>query len=210
MTEQLPTWVIGDGGQAREIAELVRTVGRDVSGRSLDLQQLLGIDEEASFWTALGVQGPAAAPIGLVLGLGFPAPRLAAYERLVDRAILPVVVHPNAVVSDSTVLAPGVVVSAGCVVTTDVSVGAGSLLNPRSGIGHDTVVGRCCVVNPGANLSGMVRVGDGVLVGSGATVLQGLTVGRGARIGAGAVVTTDVASGVTVVGVPARPVRASS
>jgi acetyltransferase-like isoleucine patch superfamily enzyme len=62
---------------------------------------------------------------------------------------------------------------------------------------------------PSANLSGNVTVEDGAFIGSGATILQGLTIGKGATVGAGAVVTRDVAPGLTVVGVPARPMKKS-
>lgn len=47
---------------------------------------------------------------------------------------------------------------------------------------------------------------DGVIVGSGAQVLGPITVGANARVGANAVVVSDVAAGVTVVGVPAKVV----
>ncbi|MFT5539548.1 MAG: serine O-acetyltransferase, partial [Alphaproteobacteria bacterium] len=48
---------------------------------------------------------------------------------------------------------------------------------------------------------------DGVVVGAGAQVLGPLTVGKDARIGANAVVLRDVGAGVSVVGIPARPVQ---
>ncbi|MEN8196926.1 MAG: serine O-acetyltransferase [Pseudomonadota bacterium] len=47
---------------------------------------------------------------------------------------------------------------------------------------------------------------DGVIVGSGAQVLGPITVGENARVGANAVVVRDVPPGVTVTGIPARPV----
>ncbi|HUK11588.1 MAG TPA: serine O-acetyltransferase [Stellaceae bacterium] len=49
---------------------------------------------------------------------------------------------------------------------------------------------------------------DGVIVGSGAQILGGFTVGAGARVGANAVVLTEVPPGITVVGIPAKPVGA--
>lgn len=49
-------------------------------------------------------------------------------------------------------------------------------------------------------------VGNGVIIGAGAKVLGNILVGDGARVGANAVVVQPVAPGVTVVGIPARPV----
>jgi serine O-acetyltransferase len=49
-------------------------------------------------------------------------------------------------------------------------------------------------------------LGDGVIVGSGAQVLGGFTVGAQARVGANAVVLAEVPPGVSVVGIPAKPV----
>ncbi len=49
-------------------------------------------------------------------------------------------------------------------------------------------------------------VGDNVIIGAGAKVLGDILVGDGARVGANAVVVQPVPAGVTVVGIPARPV----
>jgi serine O-acetyltransferase len=50
-------------------------------------------------------------------------------------------------------------------------------------------------------------LGNNVIVGAGAKILGAITVGDGARVGANAVVVQPVPAGVTVVGIPARPVE---
>ena len=49
-------------------------------------------------------------------------------------------------------------------------------------------------------------IGDRVSIGSNATILCGIRIGMKATIGAGAVVTSDVAPGAVVAGVPARAI----
>ena len=51
-------------------------------------------------------------------------------------------------------------------------------------------------------------IGNDVIVGAGAQVLGPITVGKCARVGANSVVVKDVADGITVTGIPARPVSA--
>lgn len=52
-------------------------------------------------------------------------------------------------------------------------------------------------------------VDDRASIGSNVTVLCGVRIGRQALIGAGAVVTSDVAPGTVVAGVPARPISST-
>ena len=47
---------------------------------------------------------------------------------------------------------------------------------------------------------------DDIFIGAGAKIIGGVALGSGARVGANAVVLKDVEPGVTVVGIPARPV----
>ena len=87
---------------------------------------------------------------------------------------------------------------------------------------HDPVaIGDDCVVADGVFIgssdhdrddrhqvhgTGPITIGDRVFIGQRAVVLGGVTIGDGATVGANAVVTKDVAAGVTVVGIPARPI----
>ena len=208
-----PIYVLGTGGLAREMAQLLGQLGlgeafrgfiaagEDEVGRRLDLGPVVGDDA----WL-LGSTGAA----DVVVGIGHPAARAAAVAQYVDAGRdfdFPTLIHPTAVLDASTVaLGRGNVVTAGCVFTVDIAAGDFNLFNWTVTVGHDARIGSCCVINPGAHVSGGVTIGDRVLVGTGAAVLEGRTVGSDAIVGAGAVVTRDVPDYALVVGSPARQI----
>jgi len=70
-------------------------------------------------------------------------------------------------------------------------------------IGHNSVLGKCCIMAGNSGLAGSVILGDGVIIGGSASIKDHITIHSGAIVGAGSGVISDVAAGQTVVGYPA-------
>lgn len=201
--------VIGAGGHAKVVADLVRATGlyRLVGFTDVDAARrhemfagasILGDDAVLAELLSLGV-GVAA------LAIGDNRLRLAALHRLFERAFqLPALVHPAAVLGSGVQLGDATVVMAGVVVQADTKVGRAAILNTACSIDHDCRLGDAVHVAPGAHVAGSVTVGDGALLGVGSAVAPGRGVGAWATVGAGATVVRDVEAAMTVVGTPAR------
>jgi len=89
----------------------------------------------------------------------------------------------------------------------DTVIGAGSRLDNLVQVGHNVVLGRCCVIVSQVGISGSTVIGDFVRVGGQAGFTGHLRIGDRAEIGAQAGVMSDVAPGAKVLGSPAQPIR---
>ncbi|MFT6755835.1 MAG: UDP-3-O-[3-hydroxymyristoyl] glucosamine N-acyltransferase [Urechidicola sp.] len=70
-------------------------------------------------------------------------------------------------------------------------------------IGHNSVLGKFCIMAGNSGLAGSVTLGDGVIIGGSASIKDHTTIHSGAIVGAGSGVIADVAAGKTVLGYPA-------
>jgi UDP-3-O-[3-hydroxymyristoyl] glucosamine N-acyltransferase len=87
----------------------------------------------------------------------------------------------------------------------DTIIGAGCRIDNLVQIGHNVVLGRCCVIVAQVGISGSTVLEDFVQVGGQAAMAGHLRIGRNARIGAQAGVISDVPSGAKMLGSPAQP-----
>jgi UDP-3-O-[3-hydroxymyristoyl] glucosamine N-acyltransferase len=86
-------------------------------------------------------------------------------------------------------------------------VGDGCKIDNLVQIGHNSQLGKFCIMAGHSGLAGSVTLGNGVIIGGSASIKDHLTLGDGVTVGAGSGVAADVEAGKTVLGYPAVEAR---
>ena len=210
--------MIGGGEHARVVIDAARSSGRfEIAGfldpgarpdtaASSGVPQLMG-DERALVADAVA----RGAQLALAVGEVGPGDKR---RNLVERLGVPLdawatVIHSCAWVSPSVRLAPGAVIMAGAMLNARAALGVFAVVNTGAVLEHDVVMGDFAQLGPGAVVGGGVTLGENAYVALGARVRDHVTIGPGALVGLGACVVGDVAAGAVVMGVPARPFKAT-
>ena len=193
--------IIGASGHGKVVADIAALNGyKDIA--------FLDDDESIKECAGYPVIGKSAeAPAGEVfVAVGNAETRKRLMELYKDR-ILPVLIHPNAIVAEGVEISVGSVVMAGAVINPGVKIGKGCIINTSSSVDHDCIVEDFCHVSVGAHLSGTVVVGMGTWIGAGATLINNVNICGGCTIGAGAVVIKNINEPGTYVGIPVRRIK---
>lgn len=201
MTDIRPAILLGAGGHAKVLVDLLKEGGTSILGIC---DPVLAARRESN-WLGLSVLGgddvlAGFQPEALVLvnGVGFlpgSLTREKLYLSLHRKGFhFASLVHVRAIVSSSAELNPGVQVMAGATVQPGSIILENTIVNTQASVDHDCTIGPHVHIAPGANICGGVTVGRGAFVGAGATVAQGINIGEGAVIGAGVTLTQDASA----------------
>ncbi len=211
-----PLVIYGAGGHGREIAALIRALGRagaDWSFRGWLTDDARTWGKEAAGWPVLGDgewlrQRPG---IAVAVAIGDPLARGRVVERIQDyNPAFPVLVDPSAQIMEGSAPGRGSIVMAGAVVSIDVAIGEFACLNMRVSVSHDCRLGKGATLGPAVTLAGSVTIGAWTTIGAAATCLPGISIGERSVVGAGAVVLAGLPAECTAVGVPARVIGANA
>lgn len=208
--------IYGSGGFAREVAWLVeqnRTAGQNILAVAfvddnpilqdkiindlpvMSFEQAIQLYPTAQFVIAIGSAPIRKKILDKIMQAGFDCASLiqcrVEYSRYVQ-------------------VGEGSIICAGSILTTNVKLGRQVHINLDCTIGHDVVLHDFVTLAPGVHLSGNVILEQGVYIGTGANIINGsveqpLIIGAWSVIGAGACVVNHIESGVTAVGIPAKP-----
>ncbi|MDW3097074.1 MAG: NeuD/PglB/VioB family sugar acetyltransferase [Alphaproteobacteria bacterium] len=211
-TDAVPrdTILIGGGGHAHVVADVLSALGRPVRGFVAPSCKtvLEGVDWLGSD-AVLDDITPGSADLALGVGsTGDASLRRNLYRKFKEHGHgLPILVHPTASLASSVRLGDAAQVLLGAAIQAGAVIGVNTIINTGAIVDHDCRIGDHAHVAPGAVLCGDVTIGDGAHVGAGARIIQGLSIGAGALVAAGAVVIADVPANGRVAGVPAKDMK---
>lgn len=206
--------VVGSGGHARAVLDVVRSQGRYVVAGFIDGTKpkgtsclgLLVLGDETDLPEVCRAEGTT---LGIV-AIGDNFQRRAMTERL--QALVPsfaavTAIHASAVVAADATIGSGTVIMPGAVVASGCRLGRGCLVNTLASLDHDGVMEDYASLAPGAVTGGDVHLGTCAAVGLGARVVHRCRIGAHAVVGAGALVLKDVPPEVVAFGIPADVIR---
>ena len=140
-----------------------------------------------------------------LLGIGVAYARRTVAQSLRSRgAKFVTLVHPWALVAESSQIGEGSIVCPGAIVSDSAALGACVLVNYQSSVGHDASAGDYTVLSPYATLGGNAMVGEDVFLGLHASVGPGRKVGARSKVSANSCVLSDTPADSIIYGVPGR------
>ena len=86
-------------------------------------------------------------------------------------------------------------------------IGDGCKIDNLIQIGHNSKMGRCCIMAGASGLAGSVTLGDGCIIGGGARISDHVTLGNGVTVGGNSGVINNFPDGAKVMGYPAVEAR---
>jgi len=201
--------IYGAGGHGRVVADVIERQAKNrVAGFIDDNPQLWGREvlgyRVLGGFATLADTGSSCCPIVIAIGDNQIRKELAKRLDACGYSFA-TAIHPSAQIARDVRIEPGAMVMANVAINPGARIGAHVIVNTGAILDHDCVIHDFVHISPAAALAGNVVVEEGAHIGVGGSVLPNVRIGAYSTVGAGAVVTMNVAPGLIVVGVPAKP-----
>lgn len=207
--DKRPLYIVGCGGQAKEVYCYAKDLGYEIKGfvdRTADSETTFMGKHVYSENEILNTTDE----ISVVIAVGTASLRKSIAQNFMrnENISFPTIIAKNAVIYDNVQIGQGCIIGPNAVITTDIKLGDFVLINYMTSVGHDTSIGSYCTINPGSSISGNINIGQCCELGTGTRVIQGKLIADNTVTGAGSVLINDIhQEHCLVVGVPAKIVR---
>lgn len=201
--------IIGSGGHARVIVDIIEKSGDKVLGF---LDQNRDPEEMVLGYPVLGSEVTDTNRFlkentYFMIGVGDNRKR----KMIAEELALPwyTAVHPASHIGKAVEVGEGTVVMANAVINPASVIGKHCIINTSASIDHDNRICDFAHISPNAALAGKVEIGEETHIGIGASVIEETQICAGVKVGAGAVVVKNITKKGVYVGVPAKLVKGS-
>jgi UDP-N-acetylbacillosamine N-acetyltransferase len=198
--------VIGAGGHARPIVQLLSHLGFSIGGiydRSFNPE----VEEKILQIEVKGVFPSVSDQRKLVLAVGSNDLRKELFEHHGNLVLEDSLVHPAAFIEPSVHLGSSNIIFAKSYLSSMSQVGDNTIVNAGAIIEHESFVGSHCHISVGVLVCGRVSIGDNCFIGAGAVIRDKVSICDNVLLGAGTVVVKDITEPGVYVGNPAKRIK---
>ena len=195
--------LLGSGGHATSILDLLESCG-------VSKIYVCGLtnDKELSRYESISIEQieKNLDDLYLVLAIGDKKLRNDFISRnleIIKNGRFPVLIHPSAFVSHSSVIGAGTIIFAYSYIGPFCSIGNFSIINTHSVVEHGNKLGEAVILSPRVTLCGNVSVGNNTFLGLGVGVAPSVEIGANVTIGAFSFVNKSLKQDSKAYGIPA-------
>ena len=202
--------IIGAGGHGKVVADIAKQMHQysDIyfADDRLDIQNMKISGIQVVGTTAFAFRHIKEYEIFVAVGNADVRKKMM-FQLVSQNAVLPVLIHPDAVIADDVSIGNGTVIMAGSVINSGSIIGQGAIINTCASVDHDNFISDYVHISVGTHLAGNVSVGERSWIGISAAVSNNISIASEVVVGAGAVVVKDIEEKGTYAGVPARRIH---
>lgn len=204
--------IIGAGGHAKVIADIIHKSGDNVLGflddtkekgniiiKDINLKVIGKVDECVKI-------SKINSNVKFIIAIGNNQIRKQISERYKDIEYY-TAIHPSAQIALDVEIEEGTAIMANACINTSAKIGKHCIINTGAIVEHDNQIENYVHISPNGTCCGTVKIGELTHIGAGAIVKNNINITSECVIGAGTIVVKDINEKGTYVGVPAKKMK---